>query len=104
MTPGSTAPQRVPIMRPSTAVNPIVAATLRPSFTPQRRSARARAEARSPLGGTQETHRRAHETHSDERPLLRNGAAARMLEPDWIGYDGRLCRNRQSAESEALPS
>jgi hypothetical protein len=33
MTPGSIAPRRVPIIRPSTAVKPIVFATLRPSFT-----------------------------------------------------------------------
>ena len=31
MTPGSSAPQRVPIGRPSTAVNPMVLATLRPA-------------------------------------------------------------------------
>ena len=31
MTPGSSAPQRVPIGRPSTAVKPIVLATLRPA-------------------------------------------------------------------------
>jgi hypothetical protein len=34
--PGSIDPQRVPIMRPSTAVNPMVEAMLRPFFTAQR--------------------------------------------------------------------
>ena len=96
-------PQRVPITRPSTAVNPIVLATLRPSLTAQRlaplprcakTTRRWRVRARVPGSGDQifvGKTMKAVTPHAFLRK--RRGRAKVWARP--VGCGGRPCRNRR---------